>query len=521
MSIAEVSADLRYYLPPLLLLLALSVSCRGSSSPAPSPSPAATLTTAPYTPSGTPTSTPSPTRPSTDTSTPPPSPLPTDTSTPTPTFTLQPTAIFRLRLDAVFSPTGDVPFGQRAYSPDDAMFASEVQPRDNGKIGIFQQGTDTLLRVIDAGQPRNRLKGLAWSPDSKRIAVMFHLSTGGAILIFQAQTGNVTQNISIPEYYHFLVFAPDGTHLIASEYGSNDRAESIDLNAPRAICPTSSSPPPSGPMSRFQKGMSYTSWVPGGYCSAASDQSLQNLSATGTEWISLIVTGYHETIASTSVDWASSRTPSDSNLNHAISTAHKLGLRVMLKPHVDLLHDSANSRGQVGEAFTEKQWQTWFASYLAGILHYADLAQAQGVEQFCIGTELSALSTRDQDWRNLVQQVRQRFKGTVVYASNWGEERNIGWWDAVDYIGVDAYYPLADKPDPSVDELKAAWVQKGLCGPPSRPVPEIRQADSFHRNWVSECGRIDRGALGLFKECIGGPSSPGERLSSGNRDFQR
>src|SRR4030065_873482 len=31
------------------------------------------------------------------------------------------------------------------------------------------------------------------------------------------------------------------------------------------------------------------------------------------------------------------------------------------------------------------------------------------------------------------------------------------WWDAVDIIGVDAYYPLSTKTTPSLDELRTAW----------------------------------------------------------------
>jgi hypothetical protein len=45
-----------------------------------------------------------------------------------------------------------------------------------------------------------------------------------------------------------------------------------------------------------------------------------------------------------------------------------------------------------------------------------------------------------------------------VYASNHGgEEARITWWDALDFIGVDAYYPLTAKDDPTLTELKAAW----------------------------------------------------------------
>jgi len=54
--------------------------------------------------------------------------------------------------------------------------------------------------------------------------------------------------------------------------------------------------------------------------------------------------------------------------------------------------------------------------------------------------------------------VRARYSGLITYAANHGgEETSITWWDAVDYIGVDAYYSLTDENDPTLAELRAAW----------------------------------------------------------------
>ena len=226
----------------------------------------------------------------------------------------------------------------------------------------------------------------------------------------------------------------------------------------------SASPPSSSPSAAaFQKGISYAGWYRGAYSSADSDRSLADLAATGATWISLIVTGYQETAASTSITIDSSQTPSDGDLAHAIATAHSLGLKVMLKPHVDLSADDAHWAGSIGSAFTtEAQWQAWFDAYRAFIDHYARLAQNDGVDQFCIGTELVGVSGRSADWRNVAAGVRAGFHGPITYASNHdGEESSIDWWDAVDYIGVDAYYILSDTTDPTEAQLQAAWTDRG------------------------------------------------------------
>lgn len=209
--------------------------------------------------------------------------------------------------------------------------------------------------------------------------------------------------------------------------------------------------------------MSYTSWRVGEYSFKESDRSLKRLASVGAQWIALVVTGYQEKPGSTSITWKASGTPTDDDLIHATRAAHQLGLKVMLKPHVDFFSGEGSRRGLIGTEFKEEgQERAWFASYWEAILRYAELAQAQGVEQFCVGTELVGVSGREEEWRRVVAEVRTRFRGSIVYASNHGgEERSLRWWDAVDYIGVDAYYPLSDRPNPSLAELKAAWSQKG------------------------------------------------------------
>jgi len=234
-------------------------------------------------------------------------------------------------------------------------------------------------------------------------------------------------------------------------------------STPTSVMASATAAPPPTDQPGFQKGISYASWWQGQYSTPEADQSLTNLAAIGANWVAIVVTGYQETYTSTVIRRDLPKTPTDDDLIHAIAKAHDLGLSVMLKPHVDLSDDPAHWRGNIGAAFAdEAQWQAWFASYGEFINHYAILAQENGVEQFCVGTELVATSSREEDWRAVLKGVRECFTGPITYASNHGgEESSITWWDAVDYIGVDAYYALTDKDDPSVDELKATWVQRG------------------------------------------------------------
>ncbi len=210
------------------------------------------------------------------------------------------------------------------------------------------------------------------------------------------------------------------------------------------------------PVSPKQKGISYVAWRSDAYLRPESDQSLAHLRETSADWIALIVTQYQENITSTEIQ-ATGATPSDASLIHAIETAHRLGLKVMLKPHVDLSSDPQHWRGQINPGLSILRWNTWFASYNQFILHYARLASDQGVEQFCVGTELSKTQRWAGRWRQIIAEVREVYTGPLVYAANHGDENGLTWWDAVDMIGVDAYYPLSRDRHPTVDQLKSAW----------------------------------------------------------------
>jgi hypothetical protein len=205
--------------------------------------------------------------------------------------------------------------------------------------------------------------------------------------------------------------------------------------------------------------MSYAGWWSGEYSQPEADLALQNLAATGSNWIALIVTGHQNTIGSTTISFTDPQTPTDADLIHVITLAHKRGLKVMLKPHVDL-RVSNQWRGQIGEDFdTNGEWNAWFSSYRKFIEHYAQLAETHGVDQFAVGTELKGTTHREDDWRAVVAAVRQRYHGPITYAALYGgEETAVTWWDAVDYIGIDAYYELTNKNDPSLAELKEGWV---------------------------------------------------------------
>ena len=78
---------------------------------------------------------------------------------------------------------------------------------------------------------------------------------------------------------------------------------------------------------------------------------------------------------------------------------------------------------------------------------------------YCVGMELTRLSIEKPEyWRSLIADVRKVYSGKLTYAANWYKEYDrVEFWDDLDYIGVQAYFPLTKKDAPSVDDVSKGW----------------------------------------------------------------
>jgi len=137
--------------------------------------------------------------------------------------------------------------------------------------------------------------------------------------------------------------------------------------------------------------------------------------------------------------------------------ASEKGLKVMLKPSVWY-----PGHGWPGDFYLEKEeeWIEWQDNYRAYLMSFANDAEACGVDLICIATEMKrCIIYRPIFWEQLIEDVRKVFKGKLTYAANWDNYQDIPFWDKLDYIGVDAYFPLSDSRTPSMKDLEKAWSQ--------------------------------------------------------------
>lgn len=215
------------------------------------------------------------------------------------------------------------------------------------------------------------------------------------------------------------------------------------------------------------KGMTITAWSAEAYNSANFDESIVNLANVGADWVTFTVFWFMNTSSTTQIYRRPDLyTSSDSSLIHAIQKAHGLNMNVALKPMVDVVDGSW--RGTINPS----NWTLWFENYRNFTNYYADLARTNNVELFTVGTELRSSQTYESEWRKVINETRTRFSWNVTYAANWDSYSTFSrlpqyaakFWDALDYVGVDAYFPLTNTYNPTLEQLKGAWSNSTATG---------------------------------------------------------
>jgi hypothetical protein len=179
---------------------------------------------------------------------------------------------------------------------------------------------------------------------------------------------------------------------------------------------------------------------------------LDELAPLGVNWIA-----YHPYAwirADGSVEWR----PFDGETNwlvRPIEEAHRRGLSVLVKPHLGYWGSPFAWRGEIDFAAGEPR-ERFFRDYRHWIEELADATS--GADAFAIGTELDRLIVHEEPWRALIASVRTRTDAHLTYAANWTDFQRVPFWDALDAIGVQAYFPLvAAGSNVDRDSLLRGW----------------------------------------------------------------
>lgn len=198
-------------------------------------------------------------------------------------------------------------------------------------------------------------------------------------------------------------------------------------------------------------------WVAGR--EAITQKEIDALLNCNVNWISQTPFGWQRDASSSFIgtNFSSDRIwwgESDRGISLTTEIANKLGVKTLLKPHLWVRNGWP---GDI-EMKSDTAWQSWFSNYEAFILHYAQLAEKNKIEVLCIGTELQKTTTHEKEWRLVISKIRSIYSGKLIYAANFHEEfEHIKFWDALDFIGIQAYFSLSDKRDASLEELTKNW----------------------------------------------------------------
>jgi hypothetical protein len=137
-----------------------------------------------------------------------------------------------------------------------------------------------------------------------------------------------------------------------------------------------------------------------------------------------------------------------------IDEAHAQGLKVCIKPHLAYWRSGFSWRGDI-DFDSEEQWTRFWHDYSAWILRLAEACSQ--ADAFVIGTELDKTLDHAAEWRALIAKVRLVYDGPITYAANWSEYKRVSFWDALDVIGIQAYFPITQEESPTAEDIRSGW----------------------------------------------------------------
>jgi hypothetical protein len=183
--------------------------------------------------------------------------------------------------------------------------------------------------------------------------------------------------------------------------------------------------------------------------------SVDAIASLGANTLLLVTPMYQDHVDSSEIRLNTVKCPTNVQLSTILQRARRRGLQTVLLPIV--LIESPGEKDWRG-VLKPKDPQAWWASYDCFIDYFLEIAVANSVDVFSVGSELNGTEHETQRWRGIIDRVRQRFKGRLTYTANWDRYEAVDFWQLVDFISVSSYFELApENPDAPLAELTRAW----------------------------------------------------------------
>lgn len=192
-------------------------------------------------------------------------------------------------------------------------------------------------------------------------------------------------------------------------------------------------------------------------------ESILDMQQVGVNTVSIHVPWNQASPRSTSLSSANGLSVTEhlTSIEPTIDQIHSLGMEVLLQPRITV--DS----GELSIAIDPANTSTWFDSYTSMLTDLTQFAEQKQVALVSVGYELNLLEApeRESDWRNVVLRLRGNYSGRLTYASDYtfdqqfdGGFEDLPWWDALDFVGINAYFPLTADLNAESEQLDSAWI---------------------------------------------------------------
>jgi hypothetical protein len=189
-----------------------------------------------------------------------------------------------------------------------------------------------------------------------------------------------------------------------------------------------------------------------------NDSAIAPVVQLNANWVSLMPFAFMRNIDSTNIQYNQERQWRGERKEGVKETAlafQAKGIKVMIKPQIWIGRGAFT--GHVNMT-TDENWKLFEQNYEAFIIDYAKVAEEVKCSLFCIGTELNNfVSKRPEFWFSLIEKIRKVYTGQLTYAENWDTYSTVPFWPKLDYVGIDAYFPLSDEKEVTLKALAIGW----------------------------------------------------------------
>src|SRR5215216_4651000 len=198
--------------------------------------------------------------------------------------------------------------------------------------------------------------------------------------------------------------------------------------------------------------------------------ALKNVQALGSNWVFLTPSWTYARDNPLTFSELPGKDPFWSDTVTSVTQARSLNLNVALFPQPRFATDVNDFWNNASR--DASWWDIWFAHYRAFVIHFADLASLSGSQALVIGGDWivpalpagelangapsGAPADAETRWKSLIAEVRQHFRGTVIFALPYDTgtiAAPMGVLSDVDAVYLLWFAKLSDKTNPDKTDL--------------------------------------------------------------------